>query len=230
MTLLHADNFKQSRKVRVSAPVVKFNRRALVALVLAFGAWAVPLAPALALFLAWSALAAARNAPKKNLSLRGSKLALPALAAALLGLALQGVVAYRGVALHQQIRQGPAQAITQGLEGDLQSFMAAFSAATGSADQAQHFLGEVEGRYGTLVHATPTQSIDWVSVLRGQSLTQSYRLQFSGGIVSAKVAVVPPAGLGLAGPAEARFASLVIRDPQQGSIDYPQTQVSAVHR
>ncbi|MEM7624576.1 MAG: hypothetical protein AAF333_02990 [Planctomycetota bacterium] len=228
MSSLQADNFQQSRKVRVAAPAVRFSRRALVALGLGAVAWALPLAPAVVVFLAVTALGAIRHAPKRNVNLRGGAFAKIALALGIAGLAAQGYVVYRGVSLYQQMAWAPTEALAQGLDGDRSAFLDIFPQASGQADAADVFLGELETRYGPLIHAKPKASPDLAAALRGEHMTQSYRLQFERGIVTAEADLQPQPGDALRWPASPRVASLTILDPDRGQLAFPETRFTGV--
>ncbi|MEL7089239.1 MAG: hypothetical protein AAGL98_12500 [Planctomycetota bacterium] len=228
MSPLPTDNFQQARKVRVTAPAVRFSRLACVALALSLIAWAVPLLSAAVVVLSIGALRAVRRAPRANLKLRGGGLAAVALVLSLGGVAGQGYVGARGFTVYQQLRSGPASAITAGLGGDTAGFLTAFPEAAVSPDAAEFFLDELEARYGPLIHAKPKTAPRVLPALCAEPVDQSYRLQFARGIVTARAAFRPTPAEARSWPAAPGIASLTIHDPERGALVFPETRLSEV--
>lgn len=228
MSSLQADNFQQSRKVRVAAPEVRSSRLAWVALLLGVVAWAVPLLPAVVIFMAAGVLVAVRRALKLNIKLRGGAFAAIALVLGVAGFAAQSYVGVRGYAVYQQLQAGPTSAIADGLDGDVDGFLAAFPEASAGPDAAELFLGELESRYGALIHAKPKQSPKVFAAFGEQSVTQSYRLQFTRGIVTAEAVLRPQPTDALHWPAPPSVGSLTIIDSAHGTLVFPETRLSEV--
>lgn len=228
MSTYQTDNFQQSRKVRMSAPAARLSRRALAAALVGVVAWALPLVPVVVVALAVAARMAIRQAPQQNRQLRGGTLAAAGLFLGVAGLVLQGFAGYRGYNLYQELGQAPTRALEQGLGGDTAGFLAAFPDRTEFQNSADLFLIECEARYGPLVHAKPSQTPDLVAVMQGKDVTQTYRLQFTRGIVAAEaqVRVEPATGLGWPGTAE--FESFTITDPARGTLRFPETRITGV--
>ncbi len=209
----------------MSAEPSRPSRWAGIALALGLVAWLLPLMPAVVIVLAVIALVSARP------SAGARRLAVGAFVLGLVGLTVQGVVGFRGYRVYQQLSAGPAAAIARGASGDLGGFSDAADTDTNPARRmaAQHFLAELETRYGSLVGGQAVENPSILETLSGRDTQATYHLEFHDAAVTAEARLLPIAGAQLWDwPARRVVTWVQIDDPDDGPIVFPSLQSAEV--
>jgi len=176
----------------------------------------VPLAPCYGLLLATRALTSRADR---------SALAAAAFLLALIGVAAQSFIGYRGYGYVQGVNDGPRLALDAAVDGDVRRFEAAFPAVSRVHDDARRFFAEIESRYGRFVSLELADEFP-DAYLTAPSDLRHYRLFFEHGVVPSEAAFRIETDFG---PAflESSLVELRIVDRDRGDLAWPPTGGSA---
>jgi hypothetical protein len=208
VTEIHSDRFGVPTRIKVAAPRSgsRLGRRAMTCAALVF----VPLAPLYGLLLSARALASRADR---------SALAAAAFLVALIGVAAQSFIGYRGYGYIRGVNEGPRLALDAAVDGDVRRFEQAFPTVSRIDDDARRFFAEVDSRYGRFVSLELADEIP-TAYLTAPSDRRHYRLFFERGIVPSEAAFRIETDLG---PAflESSLVELRIVDRERGDLAWP---------